>query len=175
MGSCGRLFPVKNYNLFIEIAAQVTVQMPEIQFVLAGDGSEMENLRLQSTRAGLDDNFSFLGHVQDMNSFYSKLDLYMSTSIHEGIPMSVLEAMGHGLPVIAPKVGGFPQIIDDGVDGLLISRHEPELFAKACFQLLSDPEILAKASKAARAKIGSRFSVQHMTTDYINLYQNLTA
>ena len=171
VGSCGRLFPVKNYELFIETAAQ----LPEIQFVLAGDGPEMEKLRLQCTRADLDDNFTFLGQIQDMQSFYSNLDLYMSTSIHEGIPMSVLEAMGHGLPVIAPKVGGFPEIIDDGVDGLLIPRHKPELFAKACLQLYSEPALLAKASRAARVKVESKFSVQHMTTDYINLYQNLTA
>lgn len=175
VGSCGRLFPVKNYELFIEIAARVTKQMPEIQFMLAGDGPEMEKLRLQCSKAGLDGNFTFLGHMQDMQSFYRKLDLFMSTSLHEGIPMSVLEAMGHGLPIVAPRVGGFPEIIDDGIEGILVPRHDPNLFVQACLQLYSDSKVWSIFSKNARMKIESKFSSQGMTTNYINLYQALAA
>ena len=175
VGSCGRLFPVKNYDLFVETAARVTQQSPEACFELAGDGPQMERLRMLCSQHNLNGNFAFLGQVRDMSRFYSELDVYMSTSIHEGIPMSVLEAMGHGLPVVAPRVGGFPEIVDHGVDGFLIPEHDPELFAQACLHLQSDSRLLARMSKAARDKVESRFSVQRMSNDYMELYQGITA
>lgn len=175
VGSCGRLFPVKNYELFIETASRVTAKSPLAKFELAGGGPQLDYLRLLCSQHELDGNFSFLGHVQDMQSFYQNLDIYISTSIHEGIPMSVLEAMGHGLPVIAPRVGGFPEIIDHGVDGFLIPEHDPERFAQACLQLQCDLGLLSRMSKAARSKIESKFSTDRMTADYHNLYQQLVA
>ncbi len=175
VGSCGRLFPVKNYGLFIDTAAQVMAESSRTRFELAGDGPQMENLQFLCRQHRLNGRFDFLGHVQNMSSFYQGLDIYMSTSIHEGIPMSVLEAMGHGLPVVAPKVGGFPEIVEHGVDGFLIPEHDPVLFAQACLQLKDDPNLLASMSTAAREKIESKFSVQCMTKGYHTLYQELTS
>jgi glycosyltransferase involved in cell wall biosynthesis len=173
IGSCGRLFPVKNFKLFVELAARVAVDCPAVRFELAGDGPEQEQLRDLCSKRGVEGHFRFLGHVEDMSSFFRRLDVYVSTSHHEGIPMSVLEAMGHGLPVIAPNVGGFPEIIEHGVDGLLIPEHDPELFAIACERLMSDSELLAAMSRAARKKAEIHFSMQRMTEDYIQLYHEL--
>jgi glycosyltransferase involved in cell wall biosynthesis len=175
IGSCGRLFPVKNFGLLLETAARVAARSPETRFELAGDGPQMERLREQCNQARLDGNFSFLGHVRDMSRFYQGLDIYVSTSVHEGIPMSVLEAMGHGLPVVAPEVGGFPEIVDHGADGFLIPEHDPELFAEACLRLLNDPDLLQSMSMAAREKAETRFSVQRMADGYLRLYRELVA
>ena len=75
-----------------------------------------------------------------MDTFYKSLDVYINTSIHEGIPMSLLEAMSHGLPVVVTKVGGFPEIVDQGVNSYLIDSRDLSVFAVRCDELLSDPE-----------------------------------
>jgi glycosyltransferase involved in cell wall biosynthesis len=173
IGSCGRLFPVKNFGLFLETAARVVQRAADIHFELAGDGPQMESLRRQCSRHALDGKVILHGHRDDISDFYDGLDVYMSTSIHEGIPMSVLEAMGHGLPVVAPEVGGFPEIVDHGVDGLLIPEHDPDLFAQACLTIRDNPDVLRQMSTSARQKVESAFSVQSMTSNYYGLYQDL--
>ncbi|MDZ7761091.1 MAG: glycosyltransferase family 4 protein [Desulfovermiculus sp.] len=173
VGSCGRLFAVKNYRLFIEMAARVAAQSPQTGFQLAGDGPLMEDLRRKCSQYSLNGRFEFLGHVLDMPTFYQGLKVYVSTSWHEGMPMSVLEAMSHGLPIVAPDVGGFPEIVEHEKDGFLIPDHDPGLFAQACLRLQSDPALLARMSAAAREKVVSKFSVQRMTQEYHRLYQKL--
>ncbi len=173
IGSSGRLFSVKNYSMFINLAKRLTAYSPKTRFELAGDGPQMEQLRIKCHQKRLDENFAFLGHVRDMRAFYQGLNIYVCTSIHEGIPMSILEAMGYGLPVVAPRVGGLPEIIDHGVDGFLIPEHDPELFAQACLNLQADSELLNQMSKAAREKIQTKFSEQKMAIEYYNLYQDL--
>lgn len=175
VGSCGRLFAVKNYSLFIEMAALVAAQAPQAGFQLAGDGPLMEDLRRQCSQHSLNGRFVFLGHLNDVPAFYQGLKVYVSTSWHEGMPMSVLEAKSYGLPVVAPNVGGFPEIIEHEKDGFLIPDHDPGLFARACLRLQSDPALLARMSAAARKKVEARFSVQRMTQEYHRLYQELAS
>lgn len=174
VGSCGRLVPIKNYRLFVETAAQIVAHAPDTRFILAGDGPEIEPLYRLHQDLELKSSFCFLGHVKDISKFYQGLHVYMSTSIHEGIPMSILEAMGRGLPVVAPRVGGFPEIIDHGEDGFLIPGHDPEQFARSCLKLLSDPELLEQMGKAGQKKIAEKFSIQRMTEDYYQLYEKLS-
>ncbi len=106
IGSSGRLFPVKDYPLMIEIAREVFKKTNNIRFELAGDGPERPKIEDLIKKNGLDGTSRLQGFVNDISSFYKGLDLYLNTSIHEGIPMSVLEAMSYGVPVIGPKVGG---------------------------------------------------------------------
>ena len=98
--------------------------------------------------------FFLKGHQHDMASFYRGLDLYINTSIHEGIPMTILEALAHGLPVIAPAVGGIVEIIEDGKDGFLIDSRDPCRFAEKCLLLMENCELRKTMAKAARAQGG---------------------
>ncbi len=175
IGSCGRLSPVKNYKLFIDIAKIVRGNSEEPRFLLAGEGPEKNRLAKLCSVYGLNGCFSMPGHLLDMDSFYRSIDIFINTSWHEGVPMSVLEAMGHGIPVIAPDVGGFPEIIDHGIDGFLIPGHSPGLFADRCIELHSDRAKLERMSAAARKKIERRFSVHRMAEDYIRLYHELAS
>lgn len=175
VGSCGRLFAVKNFALFVEIAAMIRSQLSDVRFVLAGDGPQREALSQLCRRHGLDGIFSMPGHVDDMACLYKGMDLFINTSFHEGIPMSVLEALGHGVPVLAPRVGGFPEIIDHGKDGFLIDGYDPGLFAEKCVEILSDRKLLASMSSAARKKVETKFSSARMADDYFHLYKGLFA
>jgi glycosyltransferase involved in cell wall biosynthesis len=174
VGSAGRLFPVKDYPLMVEIARIVSTKSAPVQFELAGDGPERHRLeRLIATR-GVSESFRLCGYIAQMDSFYVGIDVYLNTSLHEGIPMSILEGMARGLPVIAPKVGGIAEIIEDGVEGFLVDGRNPEEFAEKCV-MLQNSELRHRMGRAARAKIEKAFSAQAMAQQYHRLYCELAA
>jgi len=109
---------------------------------------------------------------EDPKSYYQELDLYMNTSLHEGIPLSILEAMSYQKPVIAPKTGGIPEIIDNGISGILITEHKAQEFADACVELIENKETRLKLGNNAYKKVVSKFSETKMAESYMQLYNN---
>ena len=176
VGSSGRLFPVKDYPLMVEIARAVaTTGAKDVRFELAGDGPELPALEALVQRYGLNDRFILKGHQDDMNSFYRGLDIYLNTSIHEGIPMTILEALAHGLPVIAPAVGGIVEIIDDGREGFLIDSRNTRNFAEKCLYLKDNRGERQKMAQAARDKAERAFSAEKMADSYHRIYRQIAA
>lgn len=174
IGSAGRLTPVKDFSLLVDIARAVVSQNAMIDFVLAGDGPERDMLEEKVKRYGIEDRFRFLGHQDDMDDFYRGLDMYINTSVHEGIPMSVLEAMSYGLPVVVPMVGGFSEIVEDGVSGYLVVGREPVAFTDRIVQLIN-PEHRGVMGSAARKRIERYFSRDVMARQYYRLYKELVS
>lgn len=172
IGSAGRLYPVKDYPLMVAIAAKVVAAAPTVRFELAGDGPEGPQLKELVADLKLADKFRFRGAVEEMEAFYQGLDIYLNTSLHEGIPMSILEAMAHGLPVVAPDVGGIGEIIDDGVEGFLVRSRNPADFAEKCL-LLQDSALRQRMGLAAREKVERAFSAEQMARQYRQLYLDL--
>jgi glycosyltransferase involved in cell wall biosynthesis len=175
IGSAGRLFPVKDYPLFVETASIISKAQARVRFRLAGDGPEMAALQTMVTDSGLSGKFDLLGHTEDIAGFLRGLDLYVNTSRHEGIPMSVLEAMACGLPVVAPRVGGLSEIVEHGRQGFLIEGRSPEKFAEACLRILGDQRLYRVLSSAARLRVGSVFSADQMAHHHWRLYRELAA
>lgn len=175
IGSAGRLFPVKDYPLFVEIARIILKVQARVRFRLAGDGPEMAALRAMVAGSDLSGRFDLLGHTEDIAGFLRGLDLYVNTSRHEGIPMSVLEAMACGLPVVAPRVGGFSEIVEHGRQGFLIEERSPEKFAAACLRILGDEGLYRDLSSAARLRVAKVFSAEQMAQHHFRLYCELAA
>lgn len=173
VGSAGRMFPVKDYALMLAVAGCVARAKAGIRFELVGDGPLRPELEAQLVAQSLQDAFSLPGQCHDMSKFFSGLHIYINTSLHEGIPMSILEAMAHGLPVIAPDVGGIGEIIDDGIDGFLVKGREPEAFA-ALIHKLKDASLRRRIGAAAREKIRRSFSAEAMAGEYRKLYRELS-
>jgi glycosyltransferase involved in cell wall biosynthesis len=171
IGSCARLVPVKDFPFMVQVAAEIAKHSDEIRFEVAGDGPESGTIRQLITSHGLENRFHLHGFVEDTRLFYSGLDVYLNTSFHEGIPISVLEAMELGLPVVAPAVGGLREIIEDGVDGYLVKGRNPKAFAEKCMLLFSDKVLRADMGNATRRKAHSEFSVEHMARRYVRLYR----
>ncbi len=172
IGSSGRLFPIKDYPLMIEIARVIAASgTTDIRFELAGDGPERGELERLIHSYGLQDLFILRGHQDDMDSFYRGLNVYINTSVHEGIPMTILEALSHGLPVIAPAVGGIVEIVENGVEGFLIEGRNPQDFAAKCLQLYEDAELSELMSKAARKRAERDFSADIMAERYYQIYR----
>ena len=172
IGSSGRLFPVKDYPLMVEIARAVAATgADDVRFELAGDGPERPSLEALVQRYGLNADFILKGHQDDMDSFYRGLDIYINTSVHEGIPMTILEALAHGLPVIAPAVGGIVEVIEEGKEGFLIDGRSPGDFAEKCLFLKANRQERDRMARAAREKAERAFSAVGMAERYYRLYR----
>lgn len=173
VGSAGRLMPVKDYLLMVQIAHTALANDTPLTFELAGEGPVRPVLEERISGLGIERFFRLRGHLDDMDAFYPKLDIYLNTSVHEGIPMSILEAMSRGLPIIAPKVGGIVEIITNGGEGFLISKRTPSAFAEKLLLLQRNHELRRRMGLAAREKVMRHFSVEAMARQYECLYRSL--
>ena len=171
VGSTGRLVPVKDFPFMVEIARDVTKMESNIRFGIAGNGPEKTRVEEMICRYGLEQSFRLCGFLDNVVLFYKEIDIYLNTSIHEGIPMSILEAMAHGLPVVAPDVGGLGEIIEDGVQGFLVKGRNPRDFADRCVRLYRDEPLRQQMGLAARERIKTVFSNHRMANDYYELYR----
>ena len=170
IGSAGRIFPVKDFPLMVQIAKRLIKKYDNIYFELAGDGPGITDLRKEIQKNDLQDRFSLKGNLENMESFYRGLNLYINTSRHEGIPLTVLEAMENSCPVIAPRVGGLSEIIDDGENGFLLDSRDPACFAAKIEQIFLDHTLGRRIGVAAREKVRNNFSVSRMAEQYYQLY-----
>jgi L-malate glycosyltransferase len=173
IGSSGRLFPVKDFPLMVEIAREVAKRTDGIRFELAGTGPDGEEIGGLVRRYGLEKVFSIKGFINEVSVFYRGLDVYLNTSRHEGIPMSVLEAMAHGLPVVAPDIGGLREVLEDGVQGFLVQGRDPRAYADKCLLLRRDRLLRENMAAAARERVDTAFSSRRMARDYHRLYRSL--
>jgi glycosyltransferase involved in cell wall biosynthesis len=171
IGSVGRLVPVKDYDLFLDIAAAMKQKSKRGRFSILGDGPLKEQLRSKAARLDILDCVVF--HSSRVNPFpyYSSLDIYLNTSLHEGIPLSILEAMACGKPVVAPRVGGISEIINNGKNGILVDERRAELFVEACLRLIEDHKYRKDISANARKQVESQFNDVSMANSYSMLYQ----
>jgi L-malate glycosyltransferase len=170
VGSVGRLVPVKDYDFFLEVAAELKISLPDVRFSILGDGPLQEELQNKARARGLHDHLAFVPPVANPAGFYRSLDLYLNTSRHEGIPLSILEAMLCGVPVVARRVGGIPEIIANGSEGVLVGEREPQAFAAACLDLLSNRNRREELASRGCERVAEIFSVQQMVQKYRKLY-----
>lgn len=173
IGSAGRLFPVKDYPLMVDIARLTCEQRPAARFVLAGEGPEKGTIRNKIRACGLENRFTLLGHVDDMQAFYAGLDIYINTSMHEGMPMTVLEAMARRIPVIAFAVGGLNEIVSHGHDGYLVQHRDAGEFSQHLIELIDDRDRLQRFGDNAGSTVHKRFSTTRMTESYCSAYTRL--
>ncbi len=173
IGSAGRLFPVKDFSLMVDIARMTCAARTNARFVLAGDGPEKDAILHKIRTNGLEDYFTLLGHVDDMQDFYAGLDIYINTSIHEGIPMTVLEAMARRIPVVAFAVGGLNEIVSHGHDGYLVQHRDAGEFSQHLIELIDDRDRLQRFGDNAGSTVHKRFSTTRMTESYCSTYARL--
>ncbi len=170
IGTAGRLVPVKDFGLFLATAAEIRKEIPDVRFSILGEGPLREQLERQADDLALTGWVEFLGHVTDPWPYYASLDLYLNTSLHEGIPMTVLEAMACGVPVVVAAVGGLPEIVTDGRDGFLVGDRDARRYAHRCVQLLRDRDRSCRVAQLARDRVREYFSAARMGQEYRALY-----
>lgn len=166
----GRLNPQKNFSLFLDIAAALAPRFPDLRFLLAGEGPEESMLREKARALGLADRVVFSGYVADTRKVYVAADMLLMPSRFEGLPMTLLEAMAMGLPVVASRLDGIAEVIEDGVEGFLVESAGTKGFVERCATLLENPAKSSELAANARAKIETRFSVERMTSAVEAIY-----
>lgn len=170
-GGVGRLEPVKGFTYFVEAAQTVLESDAHARCILIGDGAEREKLRAQA--AGIGNRFQFLRWRRDVPELMAALDVLAVPSVNEGMGRVVLEAGAAGIPVVASRVGGIPDIVDDGETGLLIPARDVAALAAAMLELAHAPERRRWMGATARAKVVPHFSLQKMVERIESLYEEL--
>lgn len=130
----------KRQELFLQAFKLVTRELPDAQALLIGEGPDRPKLTALVSRLAIERNVSFVGQVVDTRPYVAKSHVVCLTSRHEGFPNALLEGMAMGRPVVATRVGGIPELVREGVDGLLASA-DPDALAGAMFALLSDEQL----------------------------------
>ena len=177
VGTVGRLQAVKDQVNLVRAFVHATQSMAPIasrlRLVIAGDGPLRAAAEAVVRESGLTDRVWFAGERGDVESVMRGLDCFALPSLAEGISNTILEAMASGLPVVATRVGGNVELIEDGVTGRLVPSADSTALGQALIDVLTDPESASRMGKAARAHVEARFSLDRMVSDYDRIYSTL--
>lgn len=170
VGIVARLDPIKNHACLLRAFAKVREGFPDAVLLVIGDGPLRGELEGQAEAAGLGGSVRFLGTRSDVESLLQCLDVFVLSSVSEGLPLTVLEAMAAARPVVATRVGGIPEAVEDGLEGLLVPPDDEGALAAAIGKMLSDREGAAEMGRAARRKFEKSFSLEMMIKRYEEVY-----
>jgi glycosyltransferase involved in cell wall biosynthesis len=173
IGSVGRLEDQKGHTHLLAALPEVRREFPDLLVLLVGEGRRQADLRRQVHSLGLQDTVRFLGTRRDLPEIYRALDLFVQPSLWEGMPLALLKAMGAGLPVVATKVSGSVEAIEDGINGRLVAPGDPQALAQAIKELLGQPDKRRRLADEARRTVAARFSLEAMLRQLEELYLDL--
>jgi glycosyltransferase involved in cell wall biosynthesis len=169
IGTVARLDPRKGYNYLLESAAKISKIYPRVRFIFAGVGELKAELEELVKKLDISEKIIFAGNVKSIPDFLGLLDIFVLPSLDEGFGIVVLEAMTAGLPVVASKVGGIPEIINENETGFLVEPANPEALAQAIIKLIDDKELRVRMGDLAKAEV-KKFSSKEMTKKIEKVY-----
>jgi glycosyltransferase involved in cell wall biosynthesis len=162
VGIVSRLARAKGYVYLLDAVPELVTRFPGVRFVIVGDGPERGPLEAKVEASGVADNVIFAGHRTDIDRILCAFDVFACPSLAEGMPYSVMEAMRAGLPIVASRVGGLPELLADGEAGVLVEAGDHKALAAAICDLLSDEAARATLGAAAHARVSEAFSLESM-------------
>ncbi|MBA2246036.1 MAG: glycosyltransferase [Gemmatimonadetes bacterium] len=154
---------------------QAAALVPGVRFVIAGEGAERARLEREATALGIADRVDFLGERSDVPDLLASADLFVLPSLIEGLPVSVLEAMAAGVPVVATDVPGTREAVQDGETGVLVQPGDPPALARAIRRLLEERSLAARLAEAGRCRVRREFSVEAMVGRVMGIYEEVLA
>lgn len=179
IGSVGRLDAVKDQAGLIEAFRVLCDSNPttalRLRLAIVGEGGKREDLERQIERTHLGNQVRLLGNREDVAALLAECDVFALSSLAEGIPLTILEAMAAGLPVVATHVGGVGEVIVDDVTGTLVPPSDPAALAAALGRYVQDQDLRQRHGRAGRARVEAKFSLSAMVSAYTDLYDALLA
>jgi glycosyltransferase involved in cell wall biosynthesis len=166
----GRLTPEKDVATLLRAVAEIKHARPSFRLQIAGTGPQSDDLKSLARGLSLENHVEFLGEVQDVPALLARASLFVLSSLTEGIALTILEAMARGLPVVATRVGGNPEVVVNEVTGLLVSAADPGQLAHALLRVHSDPILARRMGEAGRRRVEQQFDVRNMVAQYQSLY-----
>ena len=173
IGTVGRLTPVKGIPYLLDAARILLREGANVKVLIVGEGSIRQDLLRQTRDLGVSDNVVFLGHREDTDVLLQALDIFVLPSLSEGIPMALLEAMAASRPIVASRVGGIPEIIEDGVEGYLVEPMDVNTLAERCRRLIESPDVARKMGEQGRKRVESEFSATAMADRVVSVYKEV--
>lgn len=174
VGTVANFRPQKGFPLLVEAARELAAAGPPARFVIVGSGPEEERVRKLIVQAGVADRFVLTGARADAIRVASAFDVFVMSSLFEGFPVAVMEALALGLPIVATAVGGIPDAIRDGVEGLLVPPGDSAALARALRRLICDAGLRERMASAALAT-GAGFDIRVAARELESLYLELAS
>lgn len=168
-----RLSRAKGVDLLVEAAARIRCVLPRTLFLVVGSGEEEERIAQRVAKLGLDARVRLLGERTDVPDILEAADLFVLPARSSGQPDALLEAMAMGLPIVATRVGGVPELVNDGEEALLVEPGGAEALAEGCLKLLTEPGLGARLGRAAQERVRGDFGLGRTACRYESLYEKL--
>ncbi len=175
VGTITRLVWKRGHEELLEAAALVARGEPTARLLVVGDGPLRSTLEQKVKELGLNGTVRFLGAVPRAARLLPHFNIFVLSSVWEGMSNGLLEAMAAGRPVVATRVGGNPEVVVDGVSGLLVPPRDPQAMADAVLRLLREPELARRMGEAASRRVEKEFSLPRMVHRMESLYDEMLA
>lgn len=171
IGIVGRITPIKNHPLFLQAAVEVRRKLPAAHFVIVGDGETRAEIEALVDQLSLRDAVTFTGWQKDVAQVYSDLEILAISSVNEGTPVTVIEALAACCPVVATAVGGVPDLLDHGKLGKLVTEQTPAALAAAMLECIANPP----DGHEAQGLMVDRYGIDRLAKDLDGLYRGILA
>jgi len=173
VGNVAALVPHKGQRHLVEAAVEVLRQEPEARFIIAGEGERRAALEHQIRHHHLDKHVMLTGFRADVLSVLKAFDIFVMSSVTEGLGTSLLDAMACARPIVATKTGGIPEVVDDNVTGFLVPPRDHTAMAKAILRLLADADLRQRMGAAGLARVRERFTAEQMVRNTLRAYAEI--
>ena len=175
IAAAGSLKPLKGYDVLLRALSLLASRGTRVELLLAGEGPQRSDLEKLAGELGLLDSVVFLGRVDDVPGLFASAHVVVHPSYREGLSNSILEAMGEGVPVIASRVGGTPELVHDGETGLLVPPGCPMLIMRALQRLLADSPLRVQMGSAGLGFVRQNCNADDNVRRYEDIYASLLA
>jgi glycosyltransferase involved in cell wall biosynthesis len=166
----GSLTPEKDHSTLIKAASRLVQDLPNLHWIIVGEGAMQSRIQQQIASCGLADRVHLVGPLEDPHQALGQADIFVLSSISEGLGTSVLAAMAQGVPVVATRVGGVPELLDSGA-GILVEPRNPEQLADAIRRVLGDAALRQRLTAKAREELGN-FRADAMAERVVSVYRS---
>jgi glycosyltransferase involved in cell wall biosynthesis len=180
VGMVARVNPQKDYFTLAAAAVKVVAKRPDTRFVVVGDNAQVElnrqhyaQVKQRLEELGVSKSFLFTGFREDIPRLVAAMDVFVLSTHREGMPLSIIEAMGMGKPVVATAVDGIPEIVTDGITGLLYRHEDSEGLADAILECIEDPERAASLGNAARERVRTEYTIKAYAQNLGRIYEEI--
>lgn len=173
VGHVAKLVSKKDQRTLLDAARKVIDDHPSVVFVLVGEGDLRAELEAHAASLGIADQVVFAGFIDDPQPVMASFDIFALSSLHEGLPTVVIEAMACGVPVVATDVGGTSEIVTDGEDGVLVSPRDPDALAAAISELVVDADRRRAMGERAAESVRRRFDIERRVREMEAVYEEL--
>jgi glycosyltransferase involved in cell wall biosynthesis len=173
VGNVAALVAHKGQRHLVDAAALVVRRVPDARFIIAGAGELRESLEHQIRHLGLEKHVLLTGFRPDVLSVLKAFDIFVMSSVTEGLGTSLLDAMACGKPIVATTAGGIPEVVQDGTTGLLVPPRDPQAMADAIVTLLENEPLRRQMGEAGLSRVSARFSAERMVLDTLDVYAQL--